>query len=71
MPSALIVGTGLLGTSIGLSLRAAGWNVWLSDRDQRAVHLAASLGAGDESPAFSGSDGGRGGHPVEVRRGKR
>lgn len=46
MPSALIVGSGLLGTSIGLALRAAQWEVWLSDRDERAVRLAASLGAG-------------------------
>ncbi len=50
MASALIVGTGLLGTSIGLALTAADWEVWLSDRDERAVRLAASLGAGEVGP---------------------
>ena len=45
MPSALIVGTGLLGTSIGLALRAARWEVWLSDRDERAVRLSSQPGS--------------------------
>lgn len=50
--SALVVGTGLLGTSVGLSLRRAGWHVTLQDRDERAVRLAESLGAGSrEAPA--------------------
>ena len=48
----LIVGTGLLGTSIGLALSAAGWPVWLSDSVPATSHLAAELGAGsDAKPA--------------------
>jgi prephenate dehydrogenase len=44
--SALVVGTGLLGTSIGLALTKAGWAVHLKDKEQRAEQLAADLGAG-------------------------
>lgn len=44
--AALVRGTGLIGTSIGLSLRAAGWQVWLTDPDARAQKQAAELGAG-------------------------
>lgn len=47
--SALIVGTGLIGTSIGLALTQAGWTVWLKDTDERALGLAASLGAGERA----------------------
>ncbi len=42
----LVVGTGLLGTSVGLALRAAGVEVFLSDTDPRASAFAADLGAG-------------------------
>lgn len=42
----LIIGTGLIGTSIGLALRGRGVVVWLDDRDGGAVRLAAELGAG-------------------------
>lgn len=48
----LIVGTGLLGTSAGLALSRAGWQVHLSDINERSSRLAASLGAGsDREPA--------------------
>jgi prephenate dehydrogenase len=43
----VIIGTGLIGTSVGLALRARGVRVWLADGDPRAAGLAASLGAGD------------------------
>ena len=43
----LIVGTGLVGTSVGLALRAAGVRVHLRDLDQAAVVVAASRGAGE------------------------
>ena len=43
----LIVGTGLVGTSVGLALRAAGVRVHLRDVDQAAAVVAASLGAGE------------------------
>lgn len=42
----LVVGTGLLGTSLGLALRRAGVDVQLTDRDAEAVAEAAKLGAG-------------------------
>ena len=44
MTSVLIVGTGLIGTSIGLAL--GGRDVWLSDADPSSAALAADLGAG-------------------------
>ena len=44
MTSVLIIGTGLIGTSIGLAL--GGRDVWLSDTDPGAARLAAELGAG-------------------------
>jgi prephenate dehydrogenase len=43
----VIVGTGLIGASVGLALRGRGVGVWLSDHDPRTAELAASLGAGD------------------------
>src|ERR687892_1090498 len=42
----LVVGTGLLGTSLGLALRRAGVEVWLRDQDTDALAQAGSLGAG-------------------------
>lgn len=47
----LVVGAGLLGTSIGLALRRRGVDVAVRDRDAEHVRLATSLGAanvGDE-----------------------
>ncbi|GAA2704320.1 prephenate dehydrogenase [Actinoplanes palleronii] len=48
---AVIIGTGLVGTSVGLALRRAGVRVWLRDRDSRAVAEAVRLGAGHPLPA--------------------
>ncbi|MFK0249223.1 3-hydroxyacyl-CoA dehydrogenase NAD-binding domain-containing protein [Amycolatopsis azurea] len=45
---ALVVGTGLIGTSAALALRAKGVEVFLSDIDEHAVALARELGAGRE-----------------------
>jgi prephenate dehydrogenase len=42
----LVVGTGLLGTSIGLALRRKGVEVLLSDVNPQNVTIAASVGAG-------------------------
>jgi len=42
-----IVGAGLIGTSLGLGLRAEGWLVTIDDADAAAARLARSLGAGD------------------------
>lgn len=47
----LIRGTGLLGTSIGLGLRAAGAEVWLTDPSPSAQAVAVDIGAGDPYPA--------------------
>lgn len=51
-PRVLVVGTGLLGTSIGLALSAAGWPVWLTDAKPGNARIAAERGAGraDEVP---------------------
>jgi prephenate dehydrogenase len=46
LDSVLVVGTGLIGTSIGLALRAAGVRVHLMDTDEGRARLAADLGAG-------------------------
>lgn len=44
--TAAVVGTGLIGTSLGLALTRHGVRVHLSDTDERAVRTAAALGAG-------------------------
>jgi prephenate dehydrogenase len=46
-----IVGTGLLGASIGLALRALGVDVVLSNRSPAALRLAVDYGAGREAGA--------------------
>lgn len=51
----LVVGAGLIGTSIGLAARAAGAAVELTDADPRQAQLAASLGAGDVRAADAGT----------------
>jgi prephenate dehydrogenase len=49
--SAVIVGTGLIGTSVALALRGSGQvRVWLSDADPESERLAVSLGAGQAAP---------------------
>jgi prephenate dehydrogenase len=44
--STVVIGTGLIGTSVALALRARGVQVWLADSDDDALALAVSLGAG-------------------------
>ena len=44
--SAVVLGTGLIGTSSALALREAGVPVWLADQDPAAARLAADIGAG-------------------------
>ncbi|GAB3778635.1 prephenate dehydrogenase [Nocardioides ungokensis] len=46
----LVVGAGLLGTSIGLALRRHGIEVWLQDVNQEHVRTASGLGAGVARP---------------------
>jgi prephenate dehydrogenase len=42
----LVVGSGLIGTSVALALREQGSQVWLADRDEANAKLAGDLGAG-------------------------
>jgi prephenate dehydrogenase len=53
----LIAGTGLIGTSVALALRAKGAEVWLSDADQATARLAADLGAGVVVPDLRDAKG--------------
>ena len=46
----LVVGTGLVGTSVALGLTAAGVQVHLRDVDAENVQLAVGLGAGTDAP---------------------
>ena len=48
--SVVVVGTGLIGTSIALALRERGTEVWLADRDPEAARLAEGIGAGRVLP---------------------
>ncbi|MFG2530881.1 prephenate dehydrogenase [Streptomyces sp. NPDC048516] len=51
MRSALVIGTGLIGTSAALALSARGVQVFLEDHDQAQALTAAALGAGSaEAP---------------------
>ncbi|PZG43840.1 prephenate dehydrogenase [Spongiactinospora gelatinilytica] len=58
LDSILVVGTGLIGTSVALALREHGVEVRLADLDPGAVRLASELGAGlpwsaqEGGPAF-------------------
>ncbi|HXP19572.1 MAG TPA: prephenate dehydrogenase [Streptosporangiaceae bacterium] len=42
----VVIGTGLIGTSVALALRQHGTAVWLIDTDPASARLAADLGAG-------------------------
>jgi prephenate dehydrogenase len=46
----VVVGTGLIGTSIALAMRERGAEVLLTDRDAGALALAVELGAGEALP---------------------
>jgi prephenate dehydrogenase len=47
---AVVIGTGLIGTSVALALRGRGSAVWLADRDPASARLAAEIGAGEILP---------------------
>ncbi|MEP7026764.1 MAG: prephenate dehydrogenase, partial [Actinomycetota bacterium] len=57
----VVIGTGLIGTSVALAMRALGADVWLADRDLAAARFAAGMGAGAELPA-----GGPPGGPADL-----
>ncbi|TDC24374.1 prephenate dehydrogenase [Streptomyces sp. 8K308] len=50
MRTALVTGTGLIGTSIALALTARGVRVYLADQDPDQPRTAAALGAGTDGP---------------------
>ncbi len=47
----VVVGTGLIGTSVALAMRERGCEVLLADRDPASLRLAIELGAGAELPS--------------------
>ena len=53
----VVVGAGLIGTSVALALRAKGTEVWVSDRDEATARLAADLGAGTVVPDLRDAKG--------------
>ena len=53
----LVVGTGLIGTSVALALRERGAQVWLTDCDEATARLAADLGAGTVLPDLADAKG--------------
>jgi len=46
----VVIGTGLIGTSVALALRDRDVEVWLADSSPAAARLAAGIGAGSELP---------------------
>lgn len=63
--STAIIGTGLIGTSIGLGLRSAGWHVTGWDLDPKVSEAALSRGGLDEVAADRAAASG-GGHDLIV-----
>src|SRR5579859_3606127 len=60
MVRVVVLGTGLIGTSVALALRERGASVWLADADPESARLAAHLGAGELLPdALPLDDGAR------------
>jgi len=55
--SVVVIGAGLIGTSVALAMRARGARVFLTDRDPAAAQLAAHIGAGEVLPAEPGPAG--------------
>ena len=47
-PAAIVVGTGLIGGSVGLALRAAGWRVTGVEPNPQRAEMAADIGAVDD-----------------------
>ncbi|MEO3754003.1 prephenate dehydrogenase [Streptomyces sp. B6B3] len=56
MRTALVIGTGLIGTSIALALSSRGVRVHLEDSDDDSLRTAAALGAGTEEPVAAPVD---------------
>jgi prephenate dehydrogenase len=70
--SAVVIGTGLIGTSIALAMCEQGVTVWLTDHDPAAARLAADLGAGKVLPEPLGAaERGQGAAEAEAPPGRR
>jgi prephenate dehydrogenase len=54
--SVLVVGSGLIGASVGLACRALGLTVWLEDADPAVVSVAQERGAGLAGPPDADPD---------------
>ena len=52
----LVIGTGLIGTSIALALKRAGVEVFLEDTDPSQLATAMAAGAGAASPGRGGGE---------------
>ena len=57
----VVIGTGMIGTSVALALRDRGAEVWLADADPAVARLAADIGAGAAMP-----DDGPSGGPADL-----
>ena len=55
--TAVVIGAGLIGTSVALALSARGTRVWLSDADPAAARLARDIGAGELLTGAGPADG--------------
>ena len=62
----VVIGTGLIGTSVALALRERGTDVWLADRDMAAARLAADIGAGTLLPQDGQPWAGPGAGPADL-----
>lgn len=62
----IVVGTGLIGTSVALALRERGTRVLLADRDPAALRLAVELGAGEPLPDAGPPGSGEPAGPADV-----
>ncbi|MBG6088538.1 prephenate dehydrogenase [Actinomadura viridis] len=51
----VVIGTGLIGTSIALAMRERGSEVLLTDRDAASLRMAVELGAGEALPDAAGA----------------
>lgn len=54
--SVLVIGSGLIGASVGLALTQRGVTVWLDDPDEAALTVALDRGAGARVPAGASPD---------------
>jgi prephenate dehydrogenase len=66
----VVIGTGMIGTSVALALRERGSDVWLADRDAASARLAADIGAGTLLPGAGGALGAGAGGALRAQPGQ-